>query len=110
MFRAEGRVALVMAVELGLVIWAQQSGLSGIEAPARAPAGFSNTEALGEILYTEHVYAFELAAFILLLAIVAAIVLTMRRRPGLKKQDITAQVSVRREDRVRLVSMEAERE
>jgi NADH-quinone oxidoreductase subunit J len=46
----------------------------------------------------------------LLLAIVAAIILTMRKRPGLKQQDITAQVSVRREDRVRLVSMEAEKE
>lgn len=103
-------VALIMAGELGFVIWAQQSGLSAIESPPRAAADFSNTKALGEILYTEHVYAFELAAFILLLAIVAAIVLTMRRRPGLKKQDIGAQVSVRRQDRVRLVSMEAERD
>lgn len=103
-------IALIMAGELGFVIWAGQSGLTGIDTPARAPAGYSNTEALGAILYTEHVYAFELAAFILLLAIVAAIVLTMRRRPGLKKQNIAAQVSVRRQDRVRLVSMPAERD
>jgi NADH-quinone oxidoreductase subunit J len=71
-------------------------------------ADYSNTRALGEVLYTEHVYAFELAAFVLLLAIVAAIVLTMRRRPGLKVQDISAQVSVNRDDRVRLVKMDAE--
>ena len=65
---------------------------------------------LGAVLYTEHVYAFELASFLLLLAIVAAIVLTMRKRPGLKVQDISSQVRVRREDRVRLVSMEAEKD
>jgi NADH-quinone oxidoreductase subunit J len=63
---------------------------------------------LGAILYTEYVYAFELASFVLLLAIVAAIVLTMRRRPGLKVQNIAAQVQVQRKDRVRLVSMDAE--
>jgi NADH-quinone oxidoreductase subunit J len=60
------------------------------------------------VLYTEHVYAFELASFILLLAIVAAIVLTMRRRPGVKVQNISDQVKVRREDRVKLVSMKPE--
>ena len=55
-------------------------------------------------------FAFELAAVILLVAIVAAITLTMRRRPGLKQQDITQQVSVKREDRVRLVKMDAEKD
>jgi NADH-quinone oxidoreductase subunit J len=59
-------------------------------------------------LYTEYVYPFELAAFILLLAIVAAIVLTMRKRPNLKKQDINAQVAVNRDDRLRIVKMKAE--
>ena len=62
------------------------------------------------MLYTEHVYAFELAAFVLLLAIIAAIVLTMRKRPGLKQQDIAQQVAVNRDDRVRIVKMEAEAE
>jgi len=56
------------------------------------------------------VYAFELAAFILLLAIIAAILLTLRQRPGLKVQDISAQVAVRRQDRVRLVSMPPEKD
>ncbi|MDH5502312.1 MAG: NADH-quinone oxidoreductase subunit J, partial [Gammaproteobacteria bacterium] len=60
-------------------------------------------------LYTEHVYAFEIAAVILLLAIVAAISLTMRRRPGLKQQDIASQVAVRAQDRVRIVKMASEK-
>jgi len=103
-------VALVMVAELVTVFWIRNTGLPVLENPPPHPAGYSNTEALGAVLYTEHVYAFELASFILLLAIVAAIVLTMRRRPGLKQQNIAAQVAVRRQDRVRLVSMDAERE
>jgi NADH-quinone oxidoreductase subunit J len=71
--------------------------------------GYSNTGALGELLYTKYLYPFELAAVILLLAIVAAIVLTMRQRTGLKQQDINAQVSVRAKDRVRVVKMESEK-
>jgi NADH-quinone oxidoreductase subunit J len=99
-------VAFVMAAELATVFWIRNAGLPVLANPPPHPAGYSNTKELGAILYTEHVYAFELAAFVLLLAIVAAIVLTMRRRPGLKVQDIGAQVKVRREDRVRLVKMD----
>ena len=62
------------------------------------------------MLYTEHVYAFEIASVILLLAIVAAITLTMRKRAGLKVQDIVKQVAVRREDRVRIVKVESSKE
>ena len=104
-----GIVALVVGM-LGVVLWAQPGQLSMLEAPPRAPAGASNTEALGAVLYTEYVYAFELAAILLLVAIIAAIVLTMRKRPGLKAQDVPAQLAVRREERVRLVRMKAERE
>jgi NADH-quinone oxidoreductase subunit J len=75
-----------------------------------APPGSSNTAEIGAVLYTEYVYPFQLAAVVLLIAIVAAISLTMRRRPGLKVQDISAQVSARAADRVRLVSMPPERE
>ena len=75
---------------------------------AATPDGYSNTEALGAVLYTEHVYAFEIAAVILLLAIIAAITLTMRKRPGLKQQDIAAQVAVKAADRVRIVKMKSE--
>ena len=101
-------VALVMAAELATVFWVRNTGLPVLANPPPHPANYSNTKELGSILYTEYVYAFELASFVLLLAIVAAIVLTMRRRPGLKVQNIAAQVRVRREDRVRLVSMDAD--
>ena len=69
----------------------------------------NNTEALGVLLYTDYVYPFEIASVILLVAIIAAIVLTLRRRPDAKKQDVAQQVQVRREDRVRLVKMKAEK-
>ena len=104
-----GVVALVVGM-LGLVLWTRPGELSMLAAPPRASADASNTEALGAVLYTEYVYAFELAALLLLVAIVAAIVLTMRKRPGLKVQDVSAQHAVRREDRVRLVRMQPERE
>ncbi len=61
------------------------------------------------MLYTKYVYPFELAAMLLLVAIIAAIVLTMRKRKGLKVQDINAQVAVARGDRVRIVKMPGRR-
>lgn len=101
-------IALVMAFELIQLIWFKSS----VSVPAlfgANPEGYDNTKALGAVLYTEHVYAFEIAAAVLLLAIVAAITLTMRKRPGLKVQDIASQVAVRAKDRVRIVKMDAER-
>lgn len=103
-------VAGIIVVELGFVIWFRDSGLPVSEILTPRPADYSNTTALGVSLYTEYLYPFELAAMLLLLAIVAAIVLTMRKRPGLKVQDISAQVAVRRADRVRLVRVPAEKE
>jgi NADH-quinone oxidoreductase subunit J len=103
-------VTVVMAAELVTVFWVRNTGLPVLANPVQNPAGYSNTKELGSILYTEYVYAFELAAFILLLAIIAAIVLTMRRRPGLKVQNVAEQVATRREDRIRIVSMEPERD
>ncbi len=99
-------VAALILVEMALVIGPQHFGLDHYSAPARAPAGYSNTEELGAILYTVYVYPFELAAAILLVAIVAAIALTMRRRPQTKYQDPAEQVMVRRGDRIRMVSLE----
>ena len=101
-------VAVVAIAEIWSVVWLRGEGLTTLAKPAPAPADFNNTAELGAVLYTEHVYAFELASFVLLLAIIAAIVLTMRRRPGLKVQDVSKQVSVRRDDRVRIVKMKAE--
>jgi len=102
-------IALLMVFELVQLIWLRGQGFSGTSGFAATPEGYSNTKALGAVLYTEHVYAFEIAAVILLLAIIAAITLTMRKRPGLKVQDIGAQVSVRAKDRVRIVKMDAEK-
>jgi NADH-quinone oxidoreductase subunit J len=104
-----GVVVLVVAM-LGVTLWTRPGQLTLLEAPPRAPADFSNTEALGAVLYTEYVYAFELAAVLLLVAIIAAITLTMRQRSGLKVQDIAAQVAVRREDRVRVLRVDAEKD
>jgi NADH-quinone oxidoreductase subunit J len=73
-------------------------------------AGYSNTKELGRVLYTQYAYAFEIAAVLLLVAIIAAIALTLRQRKDSRAQDPGAQVRVRREDRVRLVSMKAEGE
>jgi len=103
-------VALIGVGEVWSVFWLRSEGLSTLAKPVAAPADYSNTAELGAVLYTEHVYAFELASFVLLLAIIAAIVLTMRRRPGLKVQDIGKQVAVKRDDRLRIVKMKAETE
>ena len=101
-------VATLMAVELVQLIWLR--GRDGLSSDFVAyPEGYSNTKALGSVLYTEHVYAFEIAAVILLLAIIAAITLTMRKRPGLKVQDVAKQVAVKAEDRIRIVKMDAEK-
>jgi NADH-quinone oxidoreductase subunit J len=96
-------VAVAMATVLTLVI----TRFITREAPERAGADYSNTAELGAVLYTEYVYPFEIAAVILLVAIIAAIALTMRRRPDTKYIDPSEQVRVRRGDRVRLVSMES---
>ena len=101
-------LALVMAIELINVIWLRGQGQESAAGFAVTPEGYNNTKALGSVLYTEHVYAFEIAAVILLLAIIAAITLTMRKRPGLKVQNISKQVAVRAKDRVRVVKMDAE--
>ncbi|MFZ9480993.1 MAG: NADH-quinone oxidoreductase subunit J [Burkholderiaceae bacterium] len=72
---------------------------------AALPANYDNTKALGRLIYTDYVYAFQIAAVILLLAIVAAIALTLRRRKDVKSQSPSAQVRVRAQDRVRLVKV-----
>ena len=104
-------VAALVVVEIGSVVWVKSLGGATPEAAARVTVeGYSNTRALGELLYTKYLYPFELAAVLLLVAIVAAIALTMRHRTGMKAQDIAGQVSVRAKDRVRVVKMPAETE
>jgi len=95
-------VGALVLFEMALVIVESAIG-RGAPEPA-APAG-SNTRALGQLLYVDYVYPFEIAAVVLLVAIIAAIALTHRERKERKHQDPGEQVKVRREDRVRLVSL-----
>jgi NADH-quinone oxidoreductase subunit J len=105
-----GLIALIVIVEFYYVLWVKRLGLDITGGVAPLPEGYSNTKAIGAVLYTDYVYPFQLAAVVLLIAIVAAIALTMRRRPGLKTQDVSRQVAVSRKDRVRLVKVEPEGE
>jgi len=98
----------IMAFEMVAVLAQRYFGAA---ARTRAvPPDYSNTRELGRVLYTQYVYAFEIAAVILLVAIIAAIALTLRRRKDSRTQDPARQVAARREERVRLVSMPAEKE
>lgn len=101
-------IALVVVAQIGVVVWVRRLGLPEVPPQLPKPQGYSNTAELGHTLYTQYLYPFEVAAVILLVAIVAAITLTMRRRPGQKLQDVAAQVAVRAKDRIRVVKMEAE--
>jgi NADH-quinone oxidoreductase subunit J len=97
-------VGVVVVLELAAVLVYAFSGVKGSDAPP-LPEGYSNTKALGALLYTEYVWAFEIAAVILLVAIVAAIALTLRRRKDVRYNDPSAAVRTRRQDRVRLVKI-----
>ena len=101
-------VAVLIVVQLLLVLGSDRFGLERVGAPVRRAADYSNTEELGVLLYTVYAYPFEIAAVVLLVAIIAAISLTMRRRPGIKAQNPAEQVAVHRSDRVRLVKMRSE--
>ena len=102
-------VALGMAGEMAMVVMGKQFGTDDMPAPPSRPEDYSNTKELGRLIYTEYVYAFELAAVILLVAIVAAIALTLRHRTGMKAMDASKQVAVKRADRIRMVSMPSEK-
>ena len=103
-------VAIVMAFQLAIIVGPEQFGLEKIASPAPHAEGYSNTKEIGSVLYTEYLYPFEIAAVILLVAIIAAIALTLRRRNTKKFMKPEEQVAVRREDRVRLVKMSAEKQ
>jgi NADH-quinone oxidoreductase subunit J len=103
-------VAGVMLGEIYTVVKVRSLGMPAMAAPLPHPAGYSNTQELAKVLYTDYVYPFELAAVLLLVAIVAAIVLTLRRRAGLTRQNPTEQVAVRAADRLVMVKMEPTRE
>jgi NADH-quinone oxidoreductase subunit J len=102
-------VGLIMVAEMVFVIGGRYFDVTA-SAPRVLPPGYSNTKELGRILYTDYAFAFEIAAVVLLVAIIAAISLTLRKRKDSRAQDPSEQVRVRREDRVRLVSMPSETE
>jgi NADH-quinone oxidoreductase subunit J len=97
------------AVMLGEMIWVLGSRRTS-ETPGAVQhaANYSNTKELGRLLYTDYVYPFELAAVLLLIAIVAAIALTMRHRRDAKTQNVSRQVEVRSKDRIRVVQVPSE--
>ena len=102
-------VAVLMAVELLVVMWSQGRFEEGaFPIPAPHPADYSNTKAVGELLFTDYLLAFEVAGVVLLVAIIAAVALTLRQRPGAQRQNPSLQVRVQRDERVRLVKMEPE--
>jgi NADH-quinone oxidoreductase subunit J len=101
-------VALVIVLEIAGVVLTSKLGIDVTRGAAPLPANYSNTQELGALLYSTYAYPFEIAAMVLLVAIVAAITLTLRHRPNLKVQNIARQVAARASERVRLVKMDAE--
>jgi NADH-quinone oxidoreductase subunit J len=91
------------------VVRARNFGTEMMAIPERHGADYSNVRELGGVLYTDYVYPFEIASVILLVAIIAAIALTMRKRPETRSQDPAEQIAVKRADRVRMVAMKAEK-
>lgn len=102
-------VAVIIIFEMALVVGPEHFGMDSVAMPVKHAADYSNTRELGSILYTVYMYPFEIAAVILLVAIVAAIALTMRKRPQTKYQNPAQQVMIRREERVRMVKMKTEK-
>ena len=100
-------VAVLLVIEMAMILGARHFGLSTIANPAPKAADYSNTKEIGRLLYTDYVYAFELAAVILLVAIVAAIALTLRRRKDSKYINPAEQVKVKRGDRLRIIKMDS---
>ena len=98
----------IMVLEMVAVLANRIYGTRPTATPV--PADYSNTKELGRVLYTQYAFAFEIAAVLLLVAIIAAIALTLRKRKDSHAQDPASQVRARREDRVKLVSMPAETE
>lgn len=100
-------VAVILASELIMVMTHAREGTQ-IFTPQTVPlrADMNNTETIGSVLYTTFVYPFQLAGLVLLVAMIGAIVLTLRSRPGVKKQNIDSQVNRKREDAMEVVSVE----
>ncbi len=103
-----GGVGALMALEMVMVLASRDFGAEASPSPGSPAPGYSNTKALGHVLYTDYVYAFEIAAAVLLVAMVAAIALTLRRRKETKYQEARVQLTTRASDRLRIVKMPPE--
>ncbi|MCW3480536.1 NADH-quinone oxidoreductase subunit J [Neisseriaceae bacterium JH1-16] len=104
-----GTVALIMVGEMALILMSPEAKLGSYHAAAPLAADASNVKELGRQLYTTYLLPFELASVVLLVGMVAAIALTMRKRKDNKTVNPGLQVKVRRNDRVRIVKMDAEK-
>ncbi|HQR04609.1 MAG: NADH-quinone oxidoreductase subunit J [Proteobacteria bacterium] len=102
-------IGLLMVAEMATVLGGRYFDADILPAPAIAP-GYSNVKELGRVLYTEYAYPFELASVILLVAIIAAVTLTLRKRKDTKALNSSVQLAVKRNDRIRIVRMAAEKE
>jgi len=103
-------IGALMAVEMAVVLGGRYFWSEAMPAPPVAAAGYSNTKELGRLLFTDYVYPFELASVVLLVAIVAAVMLTMRKRKDTKYLNPRQQIAVQRNDRIRMVNMPSDKE
>jgi NADH-quinone oxidoreductase subunit J len=103
-----GLMGVMMAAEMVMILGVKNFGLGRVAPPAPHAADYSNTAELGRLLYTDYLLPFELAAVVLLVAIVSAIALTLRERKDSKFIDPAEQVKVKRNDRLRIIKMDAE--
>lgn len=101
-------IAAVLVVEMVVVVGGKWFGVDALPMPAEPVGPYSNTKSLARLMFTDFVYPFELASFILLVAMIAAVSLTLRSRIGNKAIDPAKQIAVKREDRIRIVSMPAD--
>jgi NADH-quinone oxidoreductase subunit J len=98
----------IMVIEAALILW---HGYAGIAEPVQAAAtaqGWSNTRIIGKLIYTDYIFAFEVAGLVLLVAIIAALALTLKHGKDSKRQVVSDQLRVRAKDRVRIVKMSSE--
>ena len=102
-----GLVGLLMVGEMAVVLSGRYFGLANLP-PQNLPSNYSNTKELARLLYTDYAYPFEIASVILLVAIIAAVMLTLRRRKDNKAMHSSDQIAVKAKDRMRLVKMAAE--
>jgi NADH-quinone oxidoreductase subunit J len=98
-----GGIGFLMALEMTLVLMSREFGAQAMPSPGAPPPGYSNTKELGRLIYTDYVFPFELAAVVLLVAIVAAIALTLRKRKETRYQDPTVQLAATKAGRLKIV-------